>query len=382
MTTVYGDACSGARVLSQRHRLASEGLARLAERLFGDCRYASLVRLTINSADMARAVNRTGAGVVNLHNIHDACTFSLLRTTSLRTPIVWTLHDMWPLTGYCCYSYGCPKFTSGCTGDCPQRGAWGPAWRSPAAEWGRRSTTYAKRRSRLTFVAPSRWMEGLVRARFGNGFNIRRIPNGLDLDVFRPTAETRVARRALQLPDDGKIIVTAAHWAEDPRKGADLLRAAVGRLRAELAERVIAVCVGETMGQRPVMDGWFHTGLIRDEALMNLYYNAADVFVLPTRADNLPNTLVEATAAGIPCVAFDVGGCSDVVKDGRTGYLAKPENPNSLADCIMQVLVQSPEERAAMSRACRNHATASYSMESQAKAYIALFDEMTGRASR
>jgi glycosyltransferase involved in cell wall biosynthesis len=117
--------------------------------------------------------------------------------------------------------------------------------------------------------------------------------------------------------------------------------------------------------------------MVRDEALLNLYYNAADVFVLPTMADNLPNMLIEAVAAGTPCVASDIGGCGDVVVNGVTGYLASSGDEASLADAIKRVLSATPGEKEEWSNKCRAFAAQSFDSHLQAERYLALYEELT-----
>ena len=78
-----------------------------------------------NAAQVLRLVRRARPDVIHLHNLHAALPFDFVTRLPQGVPVVWTLHDMWPLTGYCCYSYDCRKYVAGCTGECPQWGKWG-----------------------------------------------------------------------------------------------------------------------------------------------------------------------------------------------------------------------------------------------------------------
>ena len=128
--------------------------------------------------------------------------------------------------------------------------------------------------------------------------------------------------------------------------------------------------------------GWRLAGTIEDERLLNLYYNAADAFALPSLEDNLPNTLLEAMAAGTPCVTFDVGGCGEVVKEGVTGYTARAGDAADLADRVVQILSASSEERDAMALACRERAVKCYALSVQAHRYADLLDRPSGTAKK
>ena len=97
------------------------------------------------------------------------------------------------------------------------------------------------------------------------------------------------------------------------------------------------------------------TGHLHDDLSLRALYSAADVMVVPSRQDNLPNTGLEAHACGTPVVAFNTGGLPDIVSDRVTGALAEPFQPASLAAAIRWVL-QDPQRHQSLSRAARRRA--------------------------
>ena len=109
---------------------------------------------------------------------------------------------------------------------------------------------------------------------------------------------------------------------------------------------------------------------------MRLCYNVADVYALPSLADNLPNTLLEALACGIPCVGFDVGGVGEVIRPGETGFLAPPESSESLAWSIHQVFELSPEAWQGLSQRCREVAETEYNLDQYARRHIDVFERL------
>jgi glycosyltransferase involved in cell wall biosynthesis len=103
-------------------------------------------------------------------------------------------------------------------------------------------------------------------------------------------------------------------------------------------------------------------------------YNSADVFVAPSREDNLPNTVLEAMACGIPVVAFRIGGMPDMVEHHKTGYLAEPFDIASFARGIAYALNEvSPQE-------VRQRAERDYAIERQGTDYMAIYQKMLGQA--
>ena len=101
-------------------------------------------------------------------------------------------------------------------------------------------------------------------------------------------------------------------------------------------------------------------------------YNTADVFVLPSLEDNLPNTLMEAMACGVPCVGFHVGGIPEMIDHLQNGYVAQFQQAVDLAKGIHYVLTEANYK--ALSRNCVQKVVRSYSQQSVAKRYIAVYE--------
>ncbi|MBX7234815.1 MAG: glycosyltransferase family 4 protein [Caldilineales bacterium] len=282
------------------------------------------------------------ADIVNLHLGHGGyLSTRALPRLSRRAPLVWTMHDLWAVSGHCAFAAAddCNRWLTGC-GNCPRLDD-SPAVRTDltATMWRLKARTYA--RSRLVTVCPSDWLAGKMRqSPLLNRFPIHTIANGLDLDLFRPVARP-VAREALGLPRDRKIIMFGAASLADPRKGARYLRQALASLPEHVQRNSTLLLVGGKAGEItdalhdiPVIE----MGKVDNETLMALCYAAADVFVMASLAENLPNSLVESLACGTPCVCFDVGGCPEIIEHLQTGYLARPQAADDLAHGIDLVL--------------------------------------------
>jgi glycosyltransferase involved in cell wall biosynthesis len=123
-----------------------------------------------------------------------------------------------------------------------------------------------------------------------------------------------------------------------------------------------------------------HLPSVNDDGFLSLIYSAADVFVAPSLADNLPNTILESIACGTPVVAFNAGGIPDAVRPGVTGLLAKTGDAAELRGAILQLL-GNDSKRAEMSANCRRIALAEYSLELQASRYVQLYQSMLTTAT-
>ncbi len=255
-------------------------------------------------------------------------------------PVVWVLHDMNPFTGGCHFSAGCDRFTQQC-GHCPQIAASGD--RDITFE-----TLRMKRRLydglNLHVVAPSHWLSAEAKRSvpFAGAASHRVIPYGLETDRFTPV-ERAEARRALNLSDDKRIVLFGAASSENRRKGFHCLLEAWSEMPRET---VLGVMFGA--GEAPTLGSdqaeIRHLGFINDAEKLRLVYSAADLFVLPSLEDNLPQTGMEAMSCGTPVVAFAAGGIPEYVRPGETGSLAPTGNSRALARDICELL-EHPEER-------------------------------------
>jgi len=288
-------------------------------------------------------------------------------------PIVWTLHDMNPFTGGCHYSGGCGKFRESC-GACPELLSSDQkdfSWES----WGRKRQALSVREGGgIQIVTPSRWLAEQARssALFGK-MPIEVIPYGVDTEVFQPR-DREAAREKFGIDPAAKVALFVAEWATEKRKGLDLFVEAVRKMRK--GPEFCLAAIGRGLPKQ--LDGVRSVSIdyVRDEETMSMVYSLADVFVIPSLQDNLPNTSLEALACGIPTVAFCVGGLVDVVRPGKTGALVTTGDVEGLGDAIARVL-SNDEERKKMAAECRRVAVEEYALEVQARRYVALYEAMT-----
>lgn len=318
------------------------------------------------------------AQVVHFHNLHgDFFNYHLLPAFSGRKSIVWTLHDMWALTGHCAYAYDCQRWKSECH-HCPLlKGSKRRLVEPPPTKRDRtrhifRAKIRLYQKSELHIVTPSQWLYGLVKESIlAEAASIEFIPNGIDLNVFRPL-DQNLARQALEIPLDARTILFVTQRNLDGRKGFRHLVNALISMADK--ESVVLLTVGskETIGI--YLDGFRrrYLGHLSDERLMSLAYNAADVFVFPTQADNQPLMVIEALACGTPTVSFDVGGVPEAVRHNTSGYLATYADATDLARGINNLL-DDKDLRNRMGRHGRGIAEAEYSVELQARRYAALY---------
>ncbi len=321
-----------------------------------------------------------GPDIIQLYNIHGGyLSPRILPALARRAPVVWRLSDMWPVTGHCAYAGTCERWRTGC-GNCPDLGTY-PAVGIDATAylWHQKRRLYSN--TQPTVVAPSSWIESIARtAPVFAGATVHRIPNGLDQTVFRPL-DQGAARAVLGIPTDRIAILFSAHVTGDnARKGTDLLKQALVRLgqRSDTILLVAGVGAKEWVGRVP--QKVISLGYLRDDRLLAAANAAADLVVVPSAAENLPNSLIEAFACGRPAVAFDAGGIGDAVRDGETGILVPAGDTDALAAGLARLL-DDRDLRAAMGTRALDMALREFSSEVQAARFEDLYRSLiTGQA--
>jgi len=261
--------------------------------------------------------------VINLHWVSfSMISIDEIKKLALKKPIVWTLHDMWAFTGGCHYSFDCKGYRDGCK-SCFYL-------KKYSLHTSRRVLSKKKNLwndMSIDMVGVSSWItnEAMTSVVFGQA-RFHTIPNPIDEGIFIRGVETRE-------PDTPLVILCSAIDFSDPRKGMYFL---VEALKI-VVQRGIAVKL-QVIGKSSEndLDDLDHEflGLINDLQAMVACYQQADIFVLPSVQDNLPNTVMESMACGTPVVAFDSGGVSDMVLHKSTGYLAENMDADSLAEGI------------------------------------------------
>jgi glycosyltransferase involved in cell wall biosynthesis len=317
-------------------------------------------------------VDQLQPDIINAH--WTASGFMRIETwAKFRQPVVWTLHDMWTLTGGCHYSGDCDRYTQSC-GSCPVLAS-SQDHDISRQRWLRKQSHW--RSFQPTLVTPSRWLADCARASsLCRDYRVECIPNGLDTQVYRPI-DAAWARQLLNLPSDKPLVLFGALRASETRKGFHLLQPALQSLRQTGWDQVELVVVGAAPSKPPPDINFkvHYLGTLNDDVSLALAYSAADVFVLPSVQDNLPNVIVEAIACGTPCVGFKVGGIPDMIEHQHNGYLAQPFDTEDLAKGIAWIL-EDDDRRKKLSAHARIKAEQEYTVQLQAQRYQSLYHQL------
>lgn len=290
-------------------------------------------------------------------------------------PIVWTMHDFWPATALCHYPRNCQAFMNRCS-TCPYLPSGAANTAAVDRLWRRKVSIWSE--SNITFVGCSRWLTDKAR-RSGllKGKVVTTIPNAIDTKVYKPSDKAE-ARRRLSLPQDRRLILFVSCRATDKRKGMDYFCDGCDKLLAShphmSTDTGIVVLGGhaeEYVGRVPF--DIYPLGYVNDQQRIVDVYNAADVYVTPSLEDNLPNTIMEAMACGVPCVGFKTGGIPEMIDHKKTGYVAEYMNADDLAAGMAWVLNEAPA--ADLAAAAVHKVAARYSQQNVAMRYIEVYNQ-------
>jgi glycosyltransferase involved in cell wall biosynthesis len=284
-----------------------------------------------------------------------------------KKPVIWTLHDMHPFTGgehYVEMIHGIDD-----QGMPVKRNVLDieKSYSKENLDYIINSLELFKS---LSIVAPSKWLQSEAsKSELFKTRKVHLIPYGLDVNTFKNRDKT-FARELYSIPLHKKVIIFVADSIFNNRKGYVYLKRALEKLDRE---DIILCSIGKG---KPVLETDIevrHLGSISDERIISLVYSLADVFVIPSLMDNLPNTVLESLLCGTPVIGFPIGGIPDMIKHGKNGLLTTEVSVDSLKEAIEYYLLNgvaySKEE-------IRTLAVEKYDQSVQAKTYEKLFLEI------
>lgn len=327
--------------------------------------------------DITRLPEFKEADLIHLHWINQGMlSLKVIRKIlASGKPVVWTMHDMWPCTGICHHARTCTAFHSEC-GACPM------IYSQKRKDL---STRIFRQKQRLYasggihFVTCSHWLKGMAKqsALLVNQ-PVSVIPNPISTTLFHPMKQTE-ARQKLALPTEGKLILFGSVKLTDKRKGIDYMVEACRLLAKQhpaLKEQLALVAVGMHAAElQPLVPFKVHNmGYVREEHQLVEIYNAADLYVIPSLDENLPNTIMEAMACGTPCVGFPTGGIPEMIDHLKNGYLTKEHSAEQLAEGIYTLLTTPAYE--SLSHEAVAKVNACYSERSVANQYGQLYAKL------
>lgn len=288
----------------------------------------------LETKKMIKIIEDFKPDIVHLHNLHGyylniKVLFDYLKKTNIK--IVWTLHDCWAFTGHCAHFdfIKCEKWKEGCS-YCPQKKEYPSSFLKDNSKrnYKRKKELFTSVIDKLSIVTPSEWLKEIVEQSFLAEANIKVINNGINLEIFKYSNNTKVLK---QDSLKNKFIILGVSNVWNDKKGYDVFNTLYDRLNRNEYEIILVGVSKEDKGK-------FNEGIItidrtnNQEELANIY-SLADVFVNPTLEDNFPTVNIESQACGTPVITFDTGGSGENISED-TGLIIEKGNIMQLIDAI------------------------------------------------
>lgn len=305
--------------------------------------------------------------ILNLHwTAKYLSTETIAHLSHCDTPVVWTFHDINPLSGGCHYFHGCTQWKTDCT-NCPQLKDTFDDFPAKVLAAKKRYFNFGN----ITVVVLNNHFKKLVQqSPLFNGSRIEVIPNSIDTDKYCPQDRT-VIRKKLDLDLDKFYILYVAAYASTI-KGYKEFEETIRILSdMPIASNTEILLAGALPSNRNFPLPYVDVGHVSEEELIDLY-SAADATVVSSIEDNHPNVMLESISCGTPIVGFEVGGIPDVVTNGYNGYYVDNRDCDALANSIVKVLT-GPD----LSKNCRAYAEKYLRLEVQAERYKKLYNELS-----
>ena len=320
------------------------------------------------------------ADIIHLHWINQGMLSleNLKKILQSGKPIVWTMHDMWPCTGICHHARECDKYHKECH-HCPYLYNGGAKKDLSNQIFRKKKELY--KLAPITFITCSQWLkEKATQSALLDKHNIVHIPNPIKINLFTPRNKVE-ARQRYNLPTDKKLILFGSVKITDKRKGIDYFVESCKILaenHPELVNNLGVAVYGKESEQLKSLVPFqvYALDYISNEKELVYVYNAVDLFVTPSLEENLPNTIMEAMACGIPCVGFNVGGIPEMIDHLHNGYVADYKSAEDFANGIHWAL--SEGEYQSLSEEARRKVMTSYSENAVTKKYIEVYNKITG----
>ena len=319
------------------------------------------------------------ADIIHLHWINQGMLSlnDIKKILASGKPVVWTMHDMWPCTGICHHARECTKYQQECH-HCPYLFKGGKSNDLSQKIFQKKKELYQI--TPITFVTCSKWLkEKAAQSALLKGDEIISIPNPINTNLFKPRDKAE-ARIRCELPLNKKLILFGAAKITDKRKGIDYFIESCHLLLQKypaMKDTIGVVVYGQQADQIVNLIPFqvYCMNYIDNEKNLVNVYNAVDIYVTPSLEENLPNTIMESMACGVPCVGFEVGGIPEMIDHLHNGYVAKYKSAEDLANGIHWTLSES--EYQSLSEEATRKVVSNYSEQIIARKFIELYNKIT-----
>ncbi len=289
-----------------------------------------VMSLNFLNSNLSKRINDSKYDLVNLHWINCE-TISLSEIKKINKPIVWTLHDMWPIMGIYHYSLDKKYFNQDTKSIIVKK------------YFNFLDNFIKKKKEKLFFekkiniVSPSKWLLDEVKKTKLPFNKTLTIPNPIDTKLFQKKKKITKLKKKYQIPLDRKILLYSSLKIDDKRKGYEVIKKLIN-MKANKDYIFIFLGINDFLYKENYPSNVkFIKETFNENEIVEIY-SISDVLLFPSIIDNFPNTILEAMSCSLPCVAFNCFGMKEIITHKNNGYLAMPYPVESFSKGINFIL--------------------------------------------
>ncbi len=308
--------------------------------------------------------------LIHLHNLHGYYLnfFTLVDfLKSSKIPVIWTFHDEWPINPLSAYSYGCSHCKTG-KGKCVNNYTYPKTYNKMFLNlmFQRKRKAFASL-EKLTIACPSSWLKERVKDSYLKNFNAIVVPNGVDVNLFKPVDNKKELREKYDLPVNKKIVFFSAVGFKEKRKGINHVIEI-----SRLLKNKNVLFLGAGKGNIPNAENIYNFGYVSDKKTMADLYALSDIYIFPSLAEIMPLSVLEAMASGLPVVGFEIGPMKELISR-KEGILTQVNDSESLAESIKEIL-ENNDLKEKMSFNTREKVVNRFSLNKMIKEYESIYN--------
>lgn len=313
--------------------------------------------------------------IVHFHNIHSNYLGinDIADISKYCKAVVFTLHDMWLLTGGCTHAMDCVEWkNSGCR-NCQGNIVIGNRFAFAGKILVSKKNVLAGKN--YYFTVPSEWLYNLCKESYLEKERISVIYNGVNLDTFKMKDKNSL-RIQYQIPENRNIIVFAANGANNVFKGFSHLLRALEKVKNKKQYLLLIIGNHEKLNfcrEYEIRE----FGYVRLAEKLNDIYALADIYITPSLADTFPLTSLEAMASGTPVLAYATGGICELVNE-LSGWLVESGNIDALGKKLQEIF-EHKETLIEKSLGARQRAETLFSEKKMLEQYKRLYQNILER---
>jgi glycosyltransferase involved in cell wall biosynthesis len=289
-----------------------------------------IMSLNIVKSGLGKFINKSNFDLINLHWI--GCeTISLIEIEKINKPIIWTFHDMWPISGIYHTSLDKKYFNHDCNNFIKKKYF---QFLDTFIKKKKNNIFYKKK---INIITPSRWLLDECKKKIYIGGHSEVIPNPIKIEIYKSRKNINDIKKKYNIPLNKKILLYSSIFLNDKKKGFSLLNGITNDPSYEKFQFIFLGNLIDSEENSFSSNIKFINANFLEHVIIDLY-SISDVLLYPSLIDNLPNTILEAMSCGLPCVAFNCYGMKEIITHKKDGYLAKPYSVEDFKKGIAYIL--------------------------------------------